>query len=108
MATAMPANIYSPEAILGRMCVSPSSEMREVSVLTSDIEQNVFRTLGEGVIKIWSDLPQHIQQELFEAAVLAEGEAVRAQLAVFLHHNHHRTTDALKANAMTEPDSKGG
>jgi hypothetical protein len=76
--------------------------------LDLEIQQRVFRTLGEGVVKVWSGLPQSIQQELFEAAVLAEGEAVRSQLAVFLHHTHHRTIDGLKAHAMTEPDSKGG
>ena len=79
-----------------------------MEMLTPDVQQRVFRTLGEGVVKIWSGLPQHIQHELFEAAVLAEGEAVRPQLAVFLHHTHARTTDALKARAMPEPDSKGG
>ena len=76
--------------------------------LDLEIQQRVFRTLGEGVVKVWSGLPQPIQHELFEAAVLAEGESVRSQLAVFLHHTHHRTTDALKAHAMSEPDSKGG
>ena len=38
----------------------------------------------------------------------AEGEAARPKLAVFLHGTHARTTDALKARAMPEPDSKGG
>ena len=76
--------------------------------LDLEIQQRVFRTLGEGVVKVWSGLPQPIQQELFEAAVLAEGEDLRAQLAVFLHHSHHRTTDALKAHAIPVPDSKGG
>jgi len=76
--------------------------------LAGDIQQRIFCTLGEGVVKVWSGLPQPIQHELFEAAVLAEGEGVRSQLAIFLHHTHNRTTDALKANAMAEPDSKGG
>ena len=76
--------------------------------LAADVQQRIFRTLGEGVVKVWSGLPQPIQHELFEAAVLAEGEDVRGQLAVFLHDTHNRTTDALKARAMSEPDSKGG
>jgi hypothetical protein len=79
-----------------------------MGVFAVDVQERIFRTLGEGVAKIWSGLPQPIQHELFEAAVLAEGEAVRNQLAVFLHHTHERTVDALKARAMPEPDSKGG
>jgi hypothetical protein len=67
-----------------------------------------FLHVGEGVVKLWTGLPQQIQHELFEAAVLGEGEDVRSQLAIFLHHTHNRTTDALKAHAMAEPDSKGG
>ena len=76
--------------------------------LAADVQQRVFRALGEGVVKLWSGLPQPIQHELFEAAVRAEGEGVRAQLAIFLHQTHQRTTDALKARAMPEPDSMGG
>ena len=49
-----------------------------------------------------------IEEHLFEAAVLSQGESTRQQLAVFLHEKHLRTTDALKARAMPEPDSKGG
>jgi hypothetical protein len=71
-------------------------------------KERIFRTLGEGVAKCWSGLPQGIQHQLFEAAVRAEGEAVRPALAIFLHHAHARTTDALKAHALPEPDSKGG
>jgi hypothetical protein len=32
---------------------------------------------------------------------------VRQQLAVFLHHKHQRTADAVKAQAMPEPDGLG-
>ena len=74
--------------------------------LAADIQQRIFCTLGEGVVKLWSGLPQQIQHELFEAAVLGEGEDVRSQLAIFLHHTHNRTTDALKAHAMAEPDRR--
>ena len=79
-----------------------------MDVLPTAAKERIFRTLGEGVTKCWSGLPQDIQQRLFEAAVLAEGEAMRPTLAVFLHHSHTRTTDALKAHAAPEPDSKGG
>jgi hypothetical protein len=36
------------------------------------------------------------------------GEAIRQPLAIFLHGRHSRTTDALKAEAVLEPDSPGG
>jgi hypothetical protein len=67
-----------------------------------------MRTLGEVVLQLWSHLPQPIQQELFEAAVAIEGEALRPELAVLLHDAHTRTADGIKAKAMPEPDSRGG
>jgi hypothetical protein len=76
--------------------------------LSTEAQQRMFYALGEGVAKLWSGLPQDIQHQLFEAAVLAEGETARSQIAVFLHDTHARTTDALKARAIPEPDSKGG
>jgi hypothetical protein len=79
-----------------------------MDMLSPETQQRIFRTLGEGVVRVWSGLPQEIQQELFEAAVQAEGEVVRSQLAVFLHGTHTRTTDGHKARAVPEPDSKGG
>jgi hypothetical protein len=33
----------------------------------------------------WSTLPQQIRHRLFEAAVMAQGEAIRQELAVYLH-----------------------
>jgi hypothetical protein len=52
--------------------------------------------LGEAVIAAWSDLPQEVQHELFERAVMLghEGErdeSLREALALFLHHHHKRT-----------------
>ena len=64
--------------------------------------------LGKAVTAIWSNLPQNVQQELFEHAVSAQHDATRERLAVFLHTIHFRTTDALKARAIPEPDSPGG
>ena len=37
-----------------------------------------------------------------------EGEAIRQQLAIYLHGKHIRATDAMHARAMPEPDSLGG
>ena len=52
--------------------------------------------LGVAVVDLWSDLPQEIQQQLFERAVLAghkteRDESLREQLALFLHNQHERT-----------------
>ena len=64
--------------------------------------------LGMAAVKLWSNLPQPLQQELFDAAISFRGEAIRQPLAVFLHERHTRTTDLLKAAAVQEPDSPGG
>ena len=65
--------------------------------------------LGEAVIRIWSNLPQDVQNHLFQEAVTSQGEAIRSQLAAFLHDKHSRTADPLgKPRDMPEPDSLGG
>ena len=76
--------------------------------LSAETQEQVYRALGQAVVQVWSYLPQDIQHHLFEAAVLSQGESTRQQLAVFFHEKHLRTTDAVKARAMPEPDSKGG
>jgi hypothetical protein len=74
----------------------------------SETTEPLFRALGEAVVKVWSNLPQAVQQKLFEEAVRSHGESMRQQLAVLLHDKHLRTSDAIKAHAMPEPDSLGG
>jgi hypothetical protein len=76
--------------------------------LPAEIKEQVYRALGEAVVKIWSRLPQDVQHDLFEGAVASQGEAKRQRLAVFLHGQHSRTSDAAKTRAMPEPDSLGG
>jgi hypothetical protein len=67
------------------------------------------RALGEAVIRIWSNLPQDVQNHLFQEAVSSQGESIRSQLAVFLHDKHSRTSDPLgNPRDMKEPDSLGG
>jgi hypothetical protein len=67
------------------------------------------RVLGEAVIRIWSNLPQDVQNHLFEEAVSSQGESIRSQLAVFLQDKHSRTADPLgNPREATEPDSLGG
>lgn len=61
---------------------------------------------GLAVLDLWSTLPQHIQHDLFEQAVLRghkteRDESLREQLAQFLHAHHERT---VKRNAgQTDP-----
>jgi hypothetical protein len=67
------------------------------------------RALGEAVIRIWSNLPQDVQNHLFREAVRSQGESIRLQLAIFLHDKHPRTLDPLgRPREVTEPDSLGG
>ena len=67
------------------------------------------RALGEAVIRIWSNLPQDVQLHLFQEVVTSHGKSIRAQLAVFLHDKHPRTSDPLgNPREMMEPDSLGG
>jgi hypothetical protein len=40
--------------------------------------------------------------------VMSHGEFMRQRLAVFLHDRHSRTSDSMRAHAMSEPDSLGG
>jgi hypothetical protein len=71
-------------------------------------EEELFVALGRAASKLWSNLPTETQQLLFEEAISSGGEVLRQPLAVFLHARHTRTTDALKAEALLEPDSPGG
>ncbi len=83
--------------------------MDEPSGETQDETQEKFyRALGATIVKMWSNLPHDIQHQLFEEAVRSQGEAVRQQLAVFLHDKHSRTSATVQARAMPEPDSLGG
>jgi hypothetical protein len=76
---------------------------------SSVITDQLTRALGEAVIRLWSNLPQDVQDHLFKEAVASQGESVRTQLAVFLHDNHERTSDPLDdPRDMKEPDSLGG
>jgi hypothetical protein len=76
--------------------------------LNANVQKQIFGALGHAVAKLWSHLPQDIQHKMFEEAVGSQGEVVRQNLAVFLHHKHQRTSDSIKAQALPEPDSLGG
>jgi glucose-6-phosphate-specific signal transduction histidine kinase len=52
--------------------------------------------LGRAAIHVWAELPQEVQEKLFEHAVVAghraeRDESLREQLAKFLHDRHART-----------------
>jgi hypothetical protein len=58
--------------------------------------------LGKAVTHVWAELPQPIQEKLFEHAVVTghqteADESLREQLAKYLHDHHRRTrpTEAL-------------
>ena len=55
--------------------------------------------LGTAAADLWSDLPQELQQSLFERAVVLghkseRDESLHEQLAKFLHDHHARTQRA--------------
>jgi hypothetical protein len=83
--------------------------MPPINPTSTVITDQLTRALGEAVIRIWSNLPQEVQDHLFKEAVASQGESIRSQLAVFLHDKHSRTADPLdKPREMPEPDSLGG
>jgi hypothetical protein len=80
-----------------------------MDTIPRETADQLIRALGEAVVRIWSNLPQDVQHHLFEEAITLKGEAIRPQLAVYLHDKHRRTSDPLgKPREMIEPDSLGG
>jgi hypothetical protein len=70
--------------------LSPSAA--EVSEQTGRFAE----VMGTAIIDLWSELPQDIQERLFERAVVLghhdeRDEMLREQLAKFLHDHHKRT-----------------
>jgi hypothetical protein len=62
----------------------------------NDDPESYVRVLCDAALDLWSELPQEIQQQLFERAVLLghkteQDESLREQLAQFLHARHERT-----------------
>jgi hypothetical protein len=55
-----------------------------------------FLVLGAAALDLWSNLPQELQESLFERAVVLghkgeRDESLREQLAKFLYDHHPRT-----------------
>jgi hypothetical protein len=57
------------------------------------------RLLGRAALRLWSDLPRHVQERLFETAVPLD-PSVRNRLAVFLHDHHSKTAHPAKPTAF--------
>jgi hypothetical protein len=55
--------------------------------------------VGQAALRLWPDLPRDIQERLFEEAVVTD-EALRHQLALFLHEHHPRTAHPPKPAAF--------
>jgi hypothetical protein len=54
------------------------------------------RVMGNATVALWGELPQPVQEQLFECAVVLghqeeRDEMLREQLAKFLHDHHERT-----------------
>src|SRR6266568_8394330 len=95
--------------ISGRGATTGVAKMPPTNPTSSVVTEQLTRALGEAVVRIWSNLPQEVQNHLFQEAVTSQGESIRSQLAVFLHDKHSRTADPLgKPREMPEPDSLGG
>jgi hypothetical protein len=63
----------------------------------NDSAARYFRVLGAAVAEMWSELPQDLQQTLFERAVVLghrteRDESLREQLAKFLHDTNPHTS----------------
>jgi hypothetical protein len=62
----------------------------------NDSAARFYRVLGAAAAEMWSELPQDLQQTLFERAVMLghrteRDESLREQLAKFLHDTNPRT-----------------
>jgi hypothetical protein len=69
---------------------------RHSDQVINDIPARYFLVLGAAAADLWSELPQELQHQLFEHAVVLghqgeQDESLREQLAKFLHDHHERT-----------------
>ena len=66
---------------------------------TGNDSSRFAEVLGEAVVHVWGELPQDVQEKIFEHAVVAghhveRDESLREELARYLHDNHVRTRRA--------------
>jgi hypothetical protein len=72
----------------------------------NDSDGRYVEALGLAALDLWSELPQGIQQSLFERAIVhghktERDESLREQLAQFLHEHHERTARRNAGHAGT-------
>jgi glucose-6-phosphate-specific signal transduction histidine kinase len=83
-----------------RLAIMSSPMSKHSDQVVNDIAGRYFLVLGAAAADLWGELPQELQQQLFERAVLLghqgeQDESLREQLAKFLHDHHERTAQAL-------------
>ncbi len=79
-----------------RATVAENAAVLADRALATGGEDRFIHVLGMAALDLWSDLPQEIQHQVFERAVLLghrteADESLREQLAAFLHDRHERT-----------------
>jgi hypothetical protein len=57
------------------------------------------RLLGRAALRLWSELPREVQENLFERAVPLD-PVIRNRLAIFLHDRHPRTAHPPKPTEL--------
>jgi hypothetical protein len=57
------------------------------------------QALGHSALDLWPDPPREIQERIFERAAGAD-EALRHELALYLHDRHPRTAHPAKPTAL--------
>src|SRR3974377_712318 len=80
-----------------RLTVMSSPMSKHSDQVVNDIAGRYFLVLGAAAADLWGELPQELQQQLFERAVVLghqgeQDESLREQLAKFLHDHHERTS----------------
>jgi hypothetical protein len=73
-----------------------SPPRKRVAARAAGRDDRFALALGTAIIEMWPAMPQKMQKNLFEAAVIAghhdeRDEALREQLALFLHTRHPRS-----------------
>jgi hypothetical protein len=56
----------------------PDTGVAKMPSIDPTIRDQLTRALGEAVIRIWSNLPQDVQNHLFQEAVTSQGESIRS------------------------------
>jgi hypothetical protein len=80
-----------------RACLFRLANMNEDMMSGNTVQ--FTQAVGHSVLRLWADLPRDIQERLFEDAAGTD-EALRHQLALYLHDRHPRTAHPPKPTAV--------